>query len=62
MDFAVNDFIRVFSNMKLTLASNPSDWQFSSNLIFGSDQSVGVLKLTYQQITSDSRQIDQKMI
>ena len=29
---------------KPTFASNPSDWQFSSNLIFGSDQSVGELK------------------
>ena len=44
MDFAKNDSIRVSSTKKPTLASNPSDWQFSSNLIFGSDQSVGELK------------------
>jgi len=51
MDFAKNDLIlRVSSNMKLTLASNPSDWQFSSNLIFGSDQSVGELKLRINKL------------
>ena len=32
-----------------TFASNPSDWQLSSSLIFGSDQSVGQLKSTIFQ-------------